>query len=168
MSNVDEPLFDGEAKHGTVLSGDHPSLETRIRDLVQRQPYGVLCTQSRTQPYGSLIAFAFDETLEHAVFATPIATRKYRILSECKQVALVIDSRPDHVDDLMSVEAVTATGRANLLEDEADFERWAHLLGARHHYLEGFVRAASSALFRIDIVRFIHVARFQEVRQWTP
>jgi hypothetical protein len=83
-------------------------------------------------------------------------------------VALVIDSRPDHVDDFMSVEAVTATGRATLLEDEAHFERWARLLVARHHYLEGFVRAPSSALFRIDIVRFIHVARFQEVRQWTP
>ena len=168
MGNVDEPLFDGESEHGTVASGDHPDLETRIRDLVQRQPYGVLCTQSRTQPYGSLVAFAFDEKLEHAVFATPVATRKYRILSECKQVALVIDSRPDHVDDFMSVEAVTATGRATLLEDEAHSERWARLLVARHHYLEGFVRAPSSALFRIDIVRFIHVARFQEVRQWTP
>jgi uncharacterized protein YhbP (UPF0306 family) len=168
MSNADEPLFDEEADHGTVASGDHPDLETRIRALVQRQPYGVLCTQSRTQPYGSLVAFAFDERLEHAVFATPVATRKYRILSECKQVALVIDSRPDHVDDFMSVEAVTATGRAALLDEEADFEPWARLLVARHHYLEGFVRAPSSALFRIDIVRFIHVFRFQEVRQWTP
>jgi hypothetical protein len=108
MGNIDEPLFDGEAEQGTVASGDHSDLETRIRDLVQRQRYGVLCTQSRTQPYGSLVAFAFDEKLEHAVFATPVATRK------------------------------------------------------------GFVRAPSSALFRIDIVRFIHVARFQEVRQWTP
>ena len=168
MSNLDEPLFDEEAEHETVASGDHPELEKRIRDLVQRQRYGVLCTQSRTQPYGSLVAFAFDDKLEHAVFATPVATRKYRILSECKQVALVIDSRPDHVDDFMSVEAVTVTGRATLLDDEADSEPWARLLVARHHYLESFVRAPSSALFRIDIVRFFHVARFQEVRQWTP
>ena len=168
MSKVDEPLFDEEAEHGAVPPGGHPDLERRIRDLVQRQPYGVLCTQSRTQPYGSLVAFAFDDELEHAVFATPVATRKYRILSECKQVALVIDSRPDHVGDFMSVEALTATGRATLLDDEADCEPWARLLVARHHYLEGFVRAPSSAMFRIDIVRFIHVARFQEVRQWTP
>ena len=130
---------------------DSPALSGALHDLMTTQNFGVLCTQSRTQPYGSLVAFAFDEKLERAVFATPVATRKYRILSECKQVALVIDSRPDHVDDFMSVEAVTATGRATLLEDEAHFERWARLLVARHHYLEGFVRAP-----------------FQEVRQWTP
>jgi hypothetical protein len=68
----------------------------------------------------------------------------------------------------MNVEAVTATGRAAQLETEADREPWAGLLVARHPYLEGFVAAPTSALFRIEIVRFLHVTRFQEVRQWIP
>jgi hypothetical protein len=31
--------------------------------------------------------------------------------------------------------------------------------------LQSFVKAATCALFRVDVVRFLHVSRFQEVRQ---
>ncbi len=169
MNNTDEPLFEREEDSAAGPSHDPSELETRIRRLVEGQPYAVLCTQSQTQPYGALVACAFSENLEQAVLATPIATRKYRILSECDRVALVIDNRPDHPDDLMSVEAVTATGRATQLDrDDDDSARWARLLVARHPYLESFVAAPSCALFRIEIVRFFHVARFQEVSQWRP
>jgi hypothetical protein len=168
MTNKDEPLFEPDDEPGSVPSGDPFDLVKRIRLLVERQPYAVLCTQSQTQPYGSLVAFAFSKDLKHAVFATPVATRKYRNLSECRQVALVIDNRPEHRDDFMSVEAITATGKATLLDQAVDSRRWERILIARHHYLDGFVAVPSCALFRIAIVRFLHVGRFQEVRQWTP
>ena len=169
MANNDEPLFfDGGEEAGSDLIEAPSDLRERIRELVERQPYAVLCTQSRTQPYGALIAFAFDKQLKRAVLVTPITTRKYRILSECQQVALVIDSRPDHPRDFMDVEAVTATGRATLLEQGAEREKWASLLVARHDYLRQFVGSPSCALFRIEIIRFFHVARFQEVSQWRP
>jgi nitroimidazol reductase NimA-like FMN-containing flavoprotein (pyridoxamine 5'-phosphate oxidase superfamily) len=168
VKNTDEPIFDSGGAEESVPAGDDGDLETRIRRLVEGQPYGVLCTQSQSQPYGSLVAFAFSDDLKQAVLATPIATRKFRFLSECEHVALVVDSRPDHVDDFMAVEAITATGRATLLEEAAESRRWARLLLARHPYLESFVSAPSCALFRIDVVRFFHVVRFQEVRQWAP
>jgi uncharacterized protein YhbP (UPF0306 family) len=168
MANIDEPLFDSDEITAAVASGDEVDLQSRIRRLVKGQPYAVLCMQTQTQPYGALVAFAFSEDLEHVVFSTPIATRKFRILSECEHVALLIDDRPDHPDDFMGVEAVTATGRATLLEEAAESGRWGRLLVERHPYLENFVASPSCALFRIDIVRFFHVARFQEVRQWAP
>ena len=168
MTNTDEPLFDSDEDAESASSGDRSDLGTRIRDLVTSQPYAVLCTQSRTQPYGALVAFAFSADLKQAVLATPVATRKYRILSECDHVALVIDNRPDHVDDFMSVEAVTVTGRATLLRPETGSTEWGCALVTRHPYLESFVAAPSCALFRIDVVRFFHVTRFQEVGQWRP
>jgi uncharacterized protein YhbP (UPF0306 family) len=143
-------------------------LDWRIRRLVDSQPFGVLCTQGQGQPYGSLVAYAFTDDLAHAVFATPKATRKFRLLSECDHVALVIDNRPAFPDQLMEIEAVTATGRALMVEEGDDFERWARLLTGRHVYLTKFVRSASCGLFRIRIVRYFHVSRFQEVRQWVP
>ncbi|MGD8698631.1 MAG: pyridoxamine 5'-phosphate oxidase family protein [Gemmatimonadales bacterium] len=146
----------------------NPGLAERIRRLVTEQPYGVLCTQGQGQPYGSLLAFAFSADLSAAVFATPVATRKYRLLSECDHVALVMDNRPDHPDDMMKVEALTATGRATEIERGAEFEEYSRLLIDRHPQLESFVRASSCALFRIDILRFFHVTRFQEVGQWVP
>jgi hypothetical protein len=68
----------------------------------------------------------------------------------------------------MDVEAVTATGRAHEVPTGPEFEQWSRLFTDRHPYLDTFVRSVSCGLFRIDIVRYFHVTRFQEVRQWAP
>lgn len=168
MKNPDEPLFDSEDSTDPVSLPSKPAAEDLIRRLVEKQPYAVLCVQGEGQPYGALVAFAFSEDLRHVVFATPVATRKYRLLSECSHVALLVDNRPDKAGELMEIEAVTATGRATQIEGGSEFDQWAGLLLDRHPYLKSFVQADSSALFRIDVVRFLHVMRFQEVRQWVP
>ena len=144
------------------------SLEKTIKRLLDAQLYGVLCTQGQGQPYGSLVAYAMTPDLDSAVFSTQRATRKYRLLSECDHVALVVDNRSALPDQLMDVEAVTATGRAHEMATDPEFEQWSRLLTDRHPYLDTFVRSVSCALFRIDIVRYFHVTRFQEVRQWVP
>ncbi len=131
----------------------------RIRRLLMEQGYAILCTQSQSQPYGSLIAFAASDDLKTIVFATPVTTRKFRLLTECEHVALVVDSRSIFPSDMMRIEAVTAT---------AEFDCWAGLLIARHPHLAAFVRAQSSALVCVEVVRYLHVCRFQEVRQWVP
>jgi nitroimidazol reductase NimA-like FMN-containing flavoprotein (pyridoxamine 5'-phosphate oxidase superfamily) len=168
MNHSDEPLFKrSDISESPVATAD-PAVRERIRQLIDKQPYAVLCVQGGGQPYGALVAFAFSEDMRHAVFVTPVATRKYRLLSECDHVALVIDNRPDRKDELMEVEAVTITGRSQMIERGDEFEHLSGLLIARHAYLKSFVNAATCALFRIDVVRFLHVARFQEVNQWLP
>ena len=168
MKNSDEPLFDeDDIKEGSGATA-HRSVRECIQQLADKQPYAVLCVQGEGQPYGALVAFAFSEDLRHAVFVTPVATRKYRLLSECDHVALVIDNRPNKPDELMQIEAVTVTGRSNMIERGGEFDQWAELLVTRHPYLKSFVQAATCALFRVNVVRFLHVARFQEVNQWIP
>jgi hypothetical protein len=114
------------------------------------------------------VAFAFNQDLSAFAFATPTATRKFRLLSQCDRVALVVDNRGRFPGDLMKVGAVTITGRAEQLEAGPGFDAWAGLLTARHPYLKSFVQSPSTALFRVKAVRFLHVTRFQEVRQWIP
>ena len=168
MKNPDEPLFDADGSADRRDAPADPAVRERIRRLVDKQPYAVLCVQGRGQPYGALVAFAFSQDLRHAVFVTPVATRKYRLLSECDHVALVIDNRSNKTDALMDIEALTVTGRSQMIERGGEFDRWAELLITRHPYLKSFVTAESCALFRVDVVRFLHVARFQEVNQWIP
>jgi nitroimidazol reductase NimA-like FMN-containing flavoprotein (pyridoxamine 5'-phosphate oxidase superfamily) len=151
-----------------LVPAEEPIVLESIQALVQHEPFAVLCTQAGGQPYGSLVAFAFSVDLKHFVFATPVATRKYRLLSECDHVALLVDNRGRFPDDMMKVSAVTVTGRASQVQPDAGFQRWADLLTARHPYLKAFVQAPSTALFRVDVVRYLHVTRFQEVRQWIP
>ena len=148
--------------------GPGEDLEQVIGRLVDSQPYGVLCTQGQGQPYGALVAYAMTPELDAAVFATPKATRKYRLLSECAHVALVIDNRSALPGQFMNVEAVTATGHAHEVSTGSEFVRWSRILTDRHPYLNAFVRSESCGLFRIDLVRYLYVTRFQDVRQWIP
>jgi uncharacterized protein YhbP (UPF0306 family) len=166
MDSYDDPIRG-------KLGNDEPRLrehETRqrIHALLDEQPFAVLCTQGGGQPYGSLIAYAVGPQLCAMTFATPTATTKYRLLCECESVALVVDSRSKFPTAMIKVEAITVTGRAVQLDTGPEFDRWANLLTQRHPQLESFVHAPSSALFRIDIVRYLHVSRFKEVHQWIP
>ena len=145
-----------------------PALPERIRHLVQGERFAVLSTQGEGQPYASIVAFAMTDDFRSVVFATPIATRKYRLLTACDRVALLIDNRCKHPDNMMRIEAITATGRAIPVERGESFDRWSRVLVARHPHLAGFVASPSVALFCIEIVRFFHVERFQEVREWRP
>jgi hypothetical protein len=164
MTSHQEPPLEPE----WIQNAEPRVIREQISALIDGQPFAVLCTQGGGQPYGSLVAFAVSDDLCAATFATPVATRKYRLLRECPQVALVIDSRSQHADAMMQVEAITATGRATQLEPGPEFNRWAALLTDRHPQLRVFVAAPSSALFRIDMVRYLYVSRFQEVHQWIP
>jgi nitroimidazol reductase NimA-like FMN-containing flavoprotein (pyridoxamine 5'-phosphate oxidase superfamily) len=128
----------------------------------------VLATQGDAQPYGSVIALAVSADLTQAAFCTSRATRKYSLLERCDRVALVIDDRSKHGDDIRCVSAVTATGRAAELAPGADHDHWQAELLARHPYLEEFLASPSCAVFLVEIVRYLHVVRFQEVSQWIP
>ena len=147
---------------------EEEALVQRIRRLVTTQPYGVLATHGAGQAYGSLVAFVFSEDLREAFFATQVATRKYQLLTQNERIALVVDNRPEHADRMMEVEAITITGRAREVPHGPDRVRCAEALVARHPQLRSFVAAESCALFRIEVTRFFHVSRFQEVRQWVP
>lgn len=167
MSQPDEPAL-GDQAPSRVEPATEPPLPERIRALVEGELYGVLCTQGSEQPYGSLVAFAFAPDLSAAAFATPVTTRKYQLLSGCDRVSLVVDNRAKFAHDMTRIEAITATGRAVRVDRGADFDRWAQRLLERHPYLDSFLAAPSTALFQIEIARFFHVVRFQEVRQWIP
>ena len=165
---TDEPPLESDRATQAVSAVALRQLAERIARLVHEQPYAILCTQGQSQPYGSLVALAVTDDLTSAVFATPVSTRKYRLLTERERVALVVDDRPDHPDELMRVEAVTVTGKAREVEPGPARERYAQLVVARHPQLATFVAATSTALFRVSVARFLHVTRFQEVRQWVP
>jgi hypothetical protein len=165
---TDEPVLGPEFYEPFHSSEEEGKVVNSIRELVSSQPFAVLCTQGEGQPYGSVVAFAANQDLSSFVFATPVATRKYRLLSDCDRVALVVDNRGRFPNDMMKVEAITVTGQARQVGRGPEFDTWAGLLIARHPYLRSFIKAPSTALFRVDAVRVLHVTRFQEVRQWLP
>ncbi len=145
------------------------SLFENIHALMTGQPYAVLCTQGAGLPYGSVIAFAANSQLNAVVFTTPIATRKYRLLTECDQVALVIDNRAgDHISDDSGIDALTATGQAVRLSKVDDIETTKKALMQKHPHMHEFFDSPNNAFFRIQIHRYLHVTRLSEVNEWFP
>jgi hypothetical protein len=83
-------------------------------------------------------------------------------------VALVVDDRDKFPREIMRASALTVTGRAQRVDAGPEFNGWASLLVSRHPYLDSFVAASSTALFRVDVARYLYVTRFQEVDEWFP
>jgi nitroimidazol reductase NimA-like FMN-containing flavoprotein (pyridoxamine 5'-phosphate oxidase superfamily) len=168
MSKFDEPVFEDSPNEDDSETYDDIEVAKKIAELANEQLYGVLATQTEGQPYGSMIGFAFTADLKYAVFATPKATRKYHNLTECKNVALVVNDRDKHPDDLMKIGAFTATGKAEEIDDVTIDSNWTKILLKKHPYLRDFLKSSTTALFRIKIIRFFYVSSFQEVREWKP
>ena len=133
------------------------------------QPYAVLCTQGGGQPYGSIVAFVPNSEFNAVVFPTPIDSHKYRLLTDCDQVSLVVDNRTDFpADELPHLEAVTAIGQAIQLSEKQEEEVWKQRLLNKHPQMHEFLFQHDIVLFRIDIKTYIHVARLKEVSRWIP
>ena len=144
------------------------SVRQCISRLLQKQKFGILSTQGKAQPYASIIGFETTRNLKHLFFATPKATRKYRLLKRCKKVALQVDNRPECKKNYKNIESLTATGNASEIKPGKKHRKVAERLGKRHPYLKEFYTSPSSALIQVSITRYIHVYRFQEVGKWTP
>jgi nitroimidazol reductase NimA-like FMN-containing flavoprotein (pyridoxamine 5'-phosphate oxidase superfamily) len=155
-----------EAQSGAA-SG-HGGIQDQIRALLEGQPFGVLCTQGEGQPYGSVVALAYDEGLSRLAFATPENTFKYRQLCACDRVAVVIDDRSQFPDDARRASAITAVGSAERVEAGADLAQWQARLAERHPDLADFFRAKGTALFCVNVEQHKLITRFQEVHVWEP
>ena len=143
--------------------------EEKIKKLVREQFFFILCTQGEGQPYGSLIAYAFKDDLKKFFFATSKNTRKYKLLSKCPKVAIVIDSRCKNQDEFMKIDVLTATGNTIKIEkNEKDFKKDISLLKNRHPYLNKFLESNNTVLFCLDVEKYIYVTNFQEVFEWNP
>jgi uncharacterized protein YhbP (UPF0306 family) len=141
----------------------------KIIKLVREQFFFILCTQGEGQPYGSLIAYAFQDDLKKFFFATSKNTRKYKLLSKCPKVAVVIDGRCKNQDEFMKIDVLTATGNAmQLAKTEKDFKKDISLLKNRHPYLNKFLESNNTVLFCLDVENYIYVTHFQEVFEWKP
>jgi nitroimidazol reductase NimA-like FMN-containing flavoprotein (pyridoxamine 5'-phosphate oxidase superfamily) len=143
-------------------------LEETIRKFCEGESFAVLATQGNGQPYTSLIGFATSEYLTHLVFATPKQTRKYALLEKNNLVALLVDNRSSQSDSLDYLSALTITGKAEILSNPAEKNKWSALLAEKHPYLQDFLPSPDTAIVVVEVSKYIYVRRFQEVTEWIP
>jgi len=168
MKYDDEPVLKFRKSKGTRSRKKAAPLKQKILRLMSGEKFAILSTQGSAQPYASIIGFNFSHDLKSLCFATPVTTRKYRLLKRCPQVALQIDNRSTCRNKLMNIESVTATGRSFELKRNSKFCIQLRALLKRHPYFKSFYSSPTCALFEVRVVRYFHVTRFQVVSQWIP
>lgn len=151
-----------------VIINDDKFLPSKIKILVENEMFAILCTQGENQPYGSIIAYSTNDDLTKIIFATPVNTRKYSLLSSCSNIALVIDDRSKFQNNLQQISAVTITGKARQLVDELELKQYSHMLIDKHCCLKDFLNSKTSAVFVIESLKYFYVEKFQQLNQWKP
>jgi heme iron utilization protein len=141
---------------------DPQQISLQLKALFASQGLAVLSTHEHGQPYCNLVAFASSEDLNHLVFATSRATRKFANIDEDKRISLLIDNRSNRVSDFHEAMAVTAIGLAKeVLGPEKDNLLKVYL--TKHPHLEDFVMSLTCALMQVEVKRYYVVSRFQHV-----
>jgi nitroimidazol reductase NimA-like FMN-containing flavoprotein (pyridoxamine 5'-phosphate oxidase superfamily) len=134
-----------------------------VQNLLRSQRFAALSTHAETGPYASLVAFWADDDLSRIVFATMRATRKFNYLTRDPRVALLLDNRSNRDVDIREAMAVTATGAARELTEEAGRATAAGAYLAKHPHLASFVSSPGCALVQVDVVVYYVVTHFQSV-----
>ncbi len=152
--------MDSEPVQGRLT--DTPQLRRILQRLLETQNFGVLCTQSGGQPYGTVVCFAASDDLAQLWFATARSTRKFAHIEADDRVAFVIENTANLPSDVFEAVAATGSGRARELSGTERASAQEKYL-AKHQHLKEFVSSPSCALVEIGFETFRVVTRFQEV-----
>jgi hypothetical protein len=139
----------------------------RLAAIDRTRRNAALATDAAGAPYLSLVAFALAPDGAAVLFAAPRRSRKYRNLRDNPRVSLLLDTRGERDRDYGSAEAITVVGRARVLRAGSSLWRETEqALRAKHPALAAFLKAATTALVRVDIEEAVHVGGFQRVTTW--
>ena len=137
----------------------------KIKTLLEKQPLAVLATQSKGQPYTSLMAYAFTEDLRFLLCATAMSTRKHRNIAEESRVALLVDNRSNNEEDFQNAVALTIVGEAcEVGLDEREY--YSSLYLKRHPSLRDFLASPSTIFYKIAVDNYLLVSRFEDTVEY--
>lgn len=137
----------------------------KVQRLIHSENFGVLGTTMHGHAYASLVAFSASHDGRELYFATTRATRKYHNISQDQNVSFLIDNRGDETLPLYDAIAVTAYGCAEeVLDHYREKIKESYLI--KHPYLRSFTDSPTTALFRVNVLRYHLVERFQHVTEF--
>ncbi|MDX1708130.1 MAG: pyridoxamine 5'-phosphate oxidase family protein [Desulfobacterales bacterium] len=139
--------------------------QTRLRNLFESQRLAVVATQTRGQPYASLVAFVATADLRHLFFVTARTTRKFSNLTSDSRVAVLVNSSLNQESDFHEAISITVTGHAEEVKDP-EREDILELYLSKHPFLEDFARSPSCALIKVTARSYYLVQNFQNVMEF--
>ena len=130
--------------------------------MLESQSLAVLASQKDDQSYANLVAFAVSDNLQMMIFATSRSTRKFSNIQCNPQVALLVDNRQNNPSDFKDALAVTAIGKAMVING-SEKDKFSSMYLAKHPHLSDFISSPNQALIRVNVSKYIVVCNFQRV-----
>ena len=140
------------------------TLRDHLHRLLHSESFAVLCTHGAGGAHASLIAYDLTDDLRQIMFATPLDTKKYRLLQESPNVALLVDNRERSMD-ATRLEAITAVGRARVVADPEERGLLREQLEQRHAYLQPLLAQPTTVIFAVEVTEYEYVTNIQEVQR---
>ena len=165
---MDKKSFDVHNEHLLEIKRNDLDACLKIKTLLLSQDLAVLCTRGDEAAYGSLVAFHVSDDVKNIIFATLKYTRKYHLLENCGQVAMLVDSRDQTHGEMSKISAVTLNGMAKKMEGKHQIQEAKTKLLEKHNYLHELVSSDSCVFYHIEITRCLYVTHLQEVTEWIP
>ncbi len=128
----------------------------KIVDLCNSQSLAVLATSCKGQPYGNIVGFAISSDLTKIYFATLKSTCKYGNLQAEPRVSLTIDNRNGNAINFDSATAVTALGKATIIEADPDGS-YRRVILAKHPGMYGFLDMDDCVIISVTVEKYIFV-----------
>ena len=138
-------------------------LKEKIESLCNSQSIAVMATNCKGHPYTNIVGFALSEDMHNIIFATLKDTCKFDNILNDPRVSLTIDNRNCRASEFDSAAAVTATGFANIIEDDPDGRHRRILLG-KLPGMRNFLDMDDCIIVSIDVEKFIYVFGIYETQ----
>ncbi|KAF0092043.1 MAG: pyridoxamine 5'-phosphate oxidase-related FMN-binding protein [Fusobacteria bacterium] len=167
VKKIEEPILINVQKHSPKAENAR-ELENDIRKLLESQAFAVLATQGKGITVASLVTFDSSIDLKNIVFVTPRNSEKFNLIDRDENISILVDDRSMHQDSINEISALTIIGKARILSNEKEILEWGARLTRKHPNLTSFVKAPTSAVILVDVVRYQYVKKFQEVWEWDP
>lgn len=158
-----------DVKRDDVASGksNRKAIEL-VKKMLTNERFGVLSTSGNHKSYTSLISFASNDKFTLLAFATPIDTKKFKMIKKNENISILVDSRSKNQNNINDIVAITSLGKARILKKEKEIGNWSKILIDKHSYLDDFINADTTAIVVVEISKYYYVTSFQEVIEWIP
>lgn len=137
---------------------------TAVRDLLEKQTYGVLSTYSvdvEGFPFGSVTPYGLTGTCSLLIYISDIAQHTKNIRQDNRVALTALEPVPATAEDPQAHGRVTVMGKASMVDDadEALFE----LYFQRFPDSRSYKNAHGFNLFRIEPVRIRYIGGFGKI-----
>lgn len=136
-----------------------------VRQILTANHFGVLATESDSQPHACFIAITTNNDLSQLYFATYRNTRKYSNLIQNENVCILFEYKNENKDNQQEISILTAFGKAKELDGtKSNAIINSHLL--QHPDFNTFLESSNCAFFKVSVDSYQLVLGVEDIYWW--